>query len=128
METIDNFKAITDEQITDLAHELADKLYNDDSSYNSTLWWCEEPKERKAKELKHTLRFLSERFCLVEKEVVRKEYASVKDAPEECDYEGHGVTWDRVPYFSIFYDEGYECGQKELLESLFPEIAKEVEG
>lgn len=73
--------------------------------------------------LEYTLR----RYCLVEKEAVRKEYESVKDTPDDCDYEEHGSSWDEVPYLNKFYAEGYDCGQKNLLESLFPEIAKEVE-
>ena len=73
------------------------------------------------------LRWLSERFCLVKKEVIRKEYESVKDTPDDCDYEEYGASWDEVPYLNKFYAEGYNRGQKNLLESLFPEIAKEVE-
>lgn len=76
----------------------------------------------------NTIRFLLRRFYLVEKEAVRKEYESVKDTPDDCNYEEHGATWDETPYLSRFYDEGYDCGQKNLLESLFPEIGKEVEG
>lgn len=59
-----------EEEITALARELADELYNDDSSYRKILWWCEEPKERKSEELEYTLRFLLRRYCLVEKEAV----------------------------------------------------------
>jgi hypothetical protein len=109
METIDNFNAMTDEQITALARELADKLYNDDSSYNSILWWCEEPKERKAKELKHTLRFLSERFCLVEKSVIKETWKEITDVYLEHSH----ITYDGARI--LFYDV------------LFPEIGKEEE-
>lgn len=76
----------------------------------------------------NALRFLLRRYCLVKKEVVRKEYESVKDTPEECNYEELGATWDEWPYLSRFYDEGYKLGQKDAIESLFPYLGKEVEG
>lgn len=63
---------MNDLEVTALARELADELYNDDRAYNSILWWYEEPKERKAEELEHTLRFLLRRYALVDKENVRK--------------------------------------------------------
>lgn len=37
------------------------------------------------------------------------------------------VEKDEVPYLITFYDMGYKCGQKETIESLFPEIAKKTE-
>lgn len=102
---------MTPEQITAIARELADTLYNDYRSYNSTLWWHEKPKERKAEELKYTLRFLLRRFCLVEKEVVRTTYQQAmeqgKHAHVKCQVESRA--------------------QLRLLERMFPEIAKEVE-
>ena len=58
---------MTDEQMTALARELAERLYNDDKSYRAILWWCNEPKEEKARELEYTLRFLLEDYCIVEK-------------------------------------------------------------
>lgn len=107
---------MTDPEITALAREYAE--FTDaaevDKKYICAI--CENF-------LKNTLR----RYCLVEKEAVRKEYESVKDTPDDCNYEEHGATWDETPYLSRFYDEGYDSGQKNLLESLFPEIAKEVE-
>lgn len=65
---------MTEEEIEKLARELADELYNDDKTYNSILWWCEEPKERKAEELVHTLHFLLRSHCIVPKSKVMKEY------------------------------------------------------
>lgn len=98
---------MTDTEITALARELAEELYNDDKSYNTILWWCEEPKERKAEELEYTLRFLFRRYCLVEKEKLkairfRKVY-SAEDVRSK-------------------FTEEY------LIDALFPEIVKEVEG
>lgn len=70
------------------------------------------------------IKWLLRRYYLVEKEEVRKEYEPVKDTSEECNYEELSATWDEVPYLITFYDMGYKCGQKETIESLFPEIAK----
>ena len=97
-------------QITALARELAEELYNDDKSYNTILWWCKEPKERKAEELEYTLRFLLRRYCLVEKVQLIAHYnmakANIKPRYlEACQY---------------------EVGATDVLKSLFPEIAKEV--
>lgn len=108
---------MTDRQITALAREYAEFTDMSEVDKKNISAICEYF-------LKYTLR----RYALVEKEAVRKEYESVKDTPEECNYEELGATWDEVPYLSRFYDEGYDCGQKNLLESLFPEIGKEVEG
>lgn len=107
---------MTPEEITALARELANDLYNDDRAYNSILWWCEEPKERKAKELEHTLRFLLRRFCLVEKDKLQEAYLEAKITTKEGYKTKSGCM--------IAVGEA----SKALLESLFPEIAKEVEG
>lgn len=93
------------EQITALARELADSLYNDDKAYNTILWWCEEPKERKAEELECTIRFLLRRFCLVEKSKVDKD--------------GLDIAWRAKEYGTVILS-------KENIYYLFPEIAKEV--
>ena len=58
---------MTDNAIKSLAKELANKLYNDNKSYNTILWWGNEPKEHKAEELEHTLQFLLQDYCIVEK-------------------------------------------------------------
>lgn len=121
---------MTDKEITSLAREYAEE------TKNGILEFFPRPLPDSMEVLIKNdqeyygrfLRFLLRRFCLVKKEVIRKEYESVKDTPEESNYEELGATWDEVPYLSRFYDAGYNCGQKELLESLFPEIAKEVEG
>lgn len=113
---------MNEDQITSLAREYAESRYpeaktdEDDFLYDSAVYVMED-----------NLRWLLQRYCLVEKEAIRKEYESVKDTPDDCNYEEHGATWDETPYLSRFYDEGYDCGQKNLLESLFPEIAKEVQ-
>lgn len=104
---------MTDQEITAIARELADYLYNDDESYNSILWWGEEPKERKAEELEHTLRFLLRRYCLVEKEAVRKEY--------EDSYRQYLAAGNARPL-----RQQYFFGRCFALEHLFPDLGKEV--
>lgn len=107
---------MTDTEITALAREYAEEvgISPANTTYIKAI-------------VKNAIRFLLRRYCLVEKESVNKKYKSVKDTPDDCNYEEHGATWDAIPYLCRFYDEGYDCGQKNLLESLFPEIAKEVE-
>lgn len=110
------------EEITALAREYAEEECN-----KSTLPDKRQLHEDKLIEFYDVYGFLLRRYCLVEKEAVRKEYEPIKDVTEDCNYKELGATWDNVPYLSRFYDEGYKRGQKDTLESLFPEIAKEVE-
>lgn len=37
----------------------------------------------------------------------------------------YGWLWDEWPYLSRFYYEGYKCGQKDAIESLFPDLTWE---
>lgn len=106
---------MTNEEIAALARELAEELYNDDRAYNSILWWGEEPKERKAEELEHTLRFLLRRYCLVEKEAVRKEYRKATAHVAEAIKSKNSLS------------ESCGKGRRFAIHFLFPEIAKEVE-
>lgn len=76
---------MTDKEIDKLARELADELYNDDKTYNSILWWCEEPKERKAEELVHTLHILLRSHCIVEKSKVEHEAATSHYTDDDAD-------------------------------------------
>ena len=69
---------MTDEDLRKVAIEIAQYLYNDDKAYNSILWWCNKPKERKAEELEIILKFLLEKFCIVEKKKVRSFYKVFK--------------------------------------------------
>lgn len=115
---------MTDPEITALAREFAEEMcahMEDDFIKDEAI---------KDNELtfKMAVNHLLQRFCLVEKEAVRKEYEPIMDVPEDCNYEELGATWDEWPYLSRFYDEGYKLGQKDTIESLFPEIAKEVGG
>lgn len=104
---------MTDQEITSLARELADSLYNDDKTYNSILWWGEEPKERKGEELEHTLRFLLHRYCLVEKEKLKRVMALHIEKSNKVTK--GGKVW-------FFYK-----GSANTLRYLFPDLRKEVE-
>lgn len=99
---------MTEEQITALARELSDSLYNDDKAYNTILWWGEEPQERKAEELEHTLRFLLSRYCLVEKKVINNTYQKTIEQGKHAHFK-----------FQI-----ESRAKLRLLQTFFPEIAK----
>lgn len=118
---------MTPEEITALAREYAEEKAQSDREQGFPESFIKDMLEYNEKEFKSVLEFLLRRFCLVEKEAVRKEYESVKDTPEECNYEELGATWDEWPYLSRFYDEGYKLGKKYTVESLFPDLGKEVE-
>lgn len=94
---------MNDYQITALAREYAEWIcpYKDKSANLSIL---------DIREAERLINFLLRRYCLVDKETIRKEY---KQTAEDYDP----------------YDPMYSNREKlDLLESLFPEIAKEVEG
>lgn len=63
----------------------------------------------------NALRFLLRRYCLVKKEVVRKEYNEARRAVRE----GHRERLDTMIVVNN--------SRRALLESLFPEIEKEAE-
>jgi hypothetical protein len=91
--------------ITALAREYAEftNLSEVDKKYISAI--CENF-------LKYTLR----RYCLVEKEAVRKEYIEARRDSKMAHRE------------RLYTMLAVASARKALLESLFPEIAKEVEG
>jgi hypothetical protein len=115
------------DQITALAREYAEEEAKGTAVDALPNGLKENVIQRNADHFEKHLRWLLRRYRLVEKEAVRKEYESVKDTPEECNYEELGATWDEWPYLSRFYDEGYKLGQKDAIESLFPDLGKEVE-
>lgn len=106
---------MTQNQITALAREygeyVANRLDHD---------MCSDPELRhklvakgNSEFAQHVLEWLLRRFCLVEKSKIQKEYDEAKIFCENLDPCGGNYTW---------------CESKiRLLESLFPEIAKEVE-
>lgn len=85
------------ELITALAREYAEEIHYGDNYFEA--------------ENKRLLTWLLRRFCLVEKEAVRKQFESAKRLIEARDYNKQCIG----------------VGSRGVLERLFPEIAKEVE-
>ena len=65
---------MTDKEIKEIATEIANALYNEDRTYNHHLWWSVEPKERKAEEVEDIINVILRDYCIVPKELIRKEY------------------------------------------------------
>lgn len=107
------------EEITALAREYAEEnlIFHEDMSN------CLRNEYLKifADEAERVIRFLLRRFCLVEKSEVTERYSYAVNHLNEMKGLGSTVE-DRI------YNEGELNGKIDLLESLFPEIAKEVEG
>lgn len=108
---------MTQDQINALARELAERLYNDDKSYRAILWWCDNPKEEKARELEYALRFLLENYCIVEKSELVAE-------KERCEKLINNAMTDPERHFSTIARMG---GKLAFIETLFPEIFKDKE-
>lgn len=92
---------IDNDQITALAREYAEEIV-DHKRLSTTV----------ADDTEDVIRFLLRRFYLVEKNRVEKEYKKTCESVNK-----HSATTG-----CLFF-----VGQKQTLESLFPEIAKEVE-
>ena len=96
---------MTDNEITALAREYAEEIYPNLSDKIISL------RTQEIKNAERLIRFLLRRYCLVEKEAVRKEYEMARE------------IWKRVvPIDAKAFNEG----RMSAIESLFPEIAKEV--
>lgn len=99
---------MTPNQITALAREYAESRYpeaktdEDDFLYDSAVYVMED-----------NLRWLLRRFCLVEKKDVEAKYQEAKERYFNPDDEIEKTMYG---------------GRMSMLEYLFPEIAKEVEG
>lgn len=99
---------MTPNQITALAREYAESRYpeaktdEDDFLYDSAVYVMED-----------NLRWLLRRFCLVEKKDVEAKYQEAKERYFNPDDEIEKTMYG---------------GRMSMLEFLFPEIAKEVEG
>lgn len=104
---------ITDEQITALAREYAEECTNPSGFSKATY---EEMVEERAENVTCVLRWLLRRYCLVEKSKVIIKYKNMKRLEEDA---------------TAFGFEAHSCNAKVVknaIESLFPEIEKEVEG
>lgn len=102
---------MTAEEITAIAREFAEEIVQDtDSNPELPVCLLNEMRKEVAEDFEKKLHFLLRRYCLVEKEVVRTAYQQAmeqgKHAHLRCQVESRA--------------------QFRLLESLFPEIAKEV--
>lgn len=95
---------MNDDQITALAREYAEQTDGSpaDIAYRKAI-------------AENTLRFLLRRFCLVEKKQVIEEYKSAKHDSKMAHRE------------RLYTMLAAASARKALLESLFPEIGKEVE-
>lgn len=98
------------DQITALAREYAEEKYPYLSDKIISL------RTQEIKNAERLIHFLLRRYCLVEKSKVEEEYYEAKFACGNVDPCSDTDTW-------IMYHT-----EKSLLERLFPEIAKEVEG
>lgn len=95
-------------EITALAREYAEEIHAGTSEPFKDDVICEEIENAES-----VIRFLLRRYALVEKEAVRKEYHEIKLAL------GDGGRSE--------LEDDINMEKEALLESLFPEIAKEVE-
>lgn len=107
-------------QITTLSREYADEVYKDEES-NPELPFClmNEMKQQTAEYAEEIIRFILRRFYLVERSTVTESYNYAVNELEEMKGFGSTVS-DR------YYNEGNLNGKIDLLESLFPELEKEV--
>lgn len=107
---------MSNEEITALAREYAEEIFkNDESNPDLSICLLNDIKFEAAADFEEKLRFLLRRYCLVEKSKLIEEYKSAVSTvgkPNFCD--------------TIRISE-IEVAKKILLESLFPEITKEVE-
>lgn len=105
---------MTNDQISALAREYAEEIFkNDESNPDLSICLLNDIKFEAAADFEEKLRFLLRRYCLVEKERVRREYDEARIFCENLDPCGENYAWNE--------------SKMRLLESLFPEIAKEVE-
>lgn len=97
----------TETEITTLAREYAEEVYKNAHKEMEVLPNClsNEAVNMFAEDMKNKLKWLTRRFCLVEKDRVKDEYKKAK----------------------IDMVSKYHQGSMVVLQVLFPEIAKEVE-
>lgn len=106
---------MNDDQITALAREYVEEIFkNDESNPDLSICLLNDIKFEAAADFEEKLHFLLRRFCLVEKSKVEEKY--------------HEATMDcgNIDPCSDLWEVRH--AEKCLLESLFPEIGKEVEG
>lgn len=106
---------MTNDQITALAREYAEGIYRNAHKEMEVLPDClsNESINMFAEDMESKLKWLLRRYYLVEKGTVRKEYHEIQLALGD----GGRSEWE----------DDINMGKEVLLESLFPEIAKEVQ-
>lgn len=97
---------MNDQEIAALAREYAEEIYPNLSDKIISL------RTQEIKNAERLIRFLLRRYCLVEKEVVRTAYQQAMEQGKHAHVKCHVESRAKL----------------RLLESLFPEIGKEVEG
>lgn len=109
---------MNDDQITALAREYAEEVYRNAHKEMEVLPNClsNEAINIFAEDMEHKVQWLLRRYCLVEKSKVAIKYKNAKRLEEDAT--AFGFEKHRNNAIVI----------KSLIESLFPEIAKEVEG
>lgn len=108
---------MTPEEITALAREYAEEATKADASDpNLSATDLNGIKHDVAEYAEEVIRFLLRRFCLVEKEAVRKEYQDATAHVKEAIKSKNPLS------------ESCGKGKRLAIQSLFPEITKEVEG
>lgn len=101
---------MNDEQITALAREYAEEILNDESYLVLPTNLLNNLHQKTAEYAEHLIRFLLRRYCIVEKDTVRETLYKLTDKfLEDNDHKAFGAA-------------------SAAIESLFPEIAKEVDG
>lgn len=104
---------MTNDQITALAREYAEEIYPHEEGED--LGQMEFLRTSAAKNIEASLKMLSLRFCLVEKENIEKYFQS------------RNYILTHQDEYAVYIVRESEVEMK-LLRCLFPEIAKEVEG
>lgn len=105
---------MTDEQITAIAREYAEEMIKGTTSEELPNCLKNSMMTMNTEYIAEVFRWLLQRYCLVEKSKLVEEYHEAKFACGNVD--PCSETW--ATYLA----------QKSVLERLFPEIAKEVEG
>ena len=85
----------TPEEIKKIAAEIAEVLYNEDKFYNHHLWWNEEPKECKAKEVEDVINVILRDYCIVPKSELRKVQKEVNRSFQDGDKISES-EWERI--------------------------------
>lgn len=115
---------MTDQQITALAREYAE-IECPEFKYKGDKEWRNDDIKSATLSNKAFLTWLLRRYCLVEKERVKQTYKEAIDG--ECELEKMQPQ-NTYAKNSILMRVGMNAGCAYTLKSLFPEIAKEVEG